>query len=186
MNKKIDELLSSNYDGIQEYDNDLPRWWQTLFIITIVFSVIYVIFYHVTSNFSSEAQLQEELKAIAAQKQAAPVTQVSAESLLAIAKDSDHLAAGKSIFQTNCSPCHGPDGQGVVGPNLTDNYWIHGGVITDIRKTIEIGVPDKGMIAWNGMLTPAQIDDVTAFIFSLRGTNPPNPKAPQGDLNPAA
>ena len=186
MNKKQDELLNSNYDGIQEYDNDLPRWWQALFMITIVFGVVYVIAYHITSNFSSEANLQAELKLISAQSQAAPVAKVSAESLLALAKSSDHLAAGKSTFQTNCLPCHGPEGQGLVGPNLTDNYWIHGGAITDIRNIIEVGVPDKGMIAWKGLLTSAQMDELSAFIFSIRGTNPANPKAPQGEPIPPA
>ena len=186
MNKKPDDLLSSNYDGIQEYDNDLPRWWQALFILTIVFSVVYIFVYHVSSNTSSEERLTQELSQIAAQKPPAATVQYDAATLLTLSKSSDRVAAGRTIFQTNCSPCHGADGQGVIGPNLTDNYWIHGGAITDIRKTIEVGVPDKGMVPWKGLLTNTQMDELTAYIFSIKGTNPANPKAPQGDPAPPA
>lgn len=182
--KDLDELLNSNYDGIQEYDNDLPRWWQALFFITIAFGVVYVLYYHVGGTLDSQVALDTDMKAIAAQSQKAPVAAISADTLLSFVKDSSHLAGGKAVFQAKCMPCHGPEGQGVVGPNLTDNYWIHGGAITDIHRTIEVGVPEKGMLAWKGLLTSEEINDVAAYVFSLKGTNPANPKAPQGDLVP--
>ena len=186
MNKKLDDLLSSNYDGIQEYDNDLPRWWQALFILTIVFSVVYVFVYHVSSNVSSEAELQQELGQLAAQNPKPAAPEFDSAALLALVKSPGRVTAGKATFQTNCAPCHGPEGQGVIGPNLTDNFWIHGGAITDIRRVVESGVPDKGMVPWKGLLGSAQMDEVTAYIFSIRGSNPANPKAPQGDPLPPA
>jgi len=181
MNKKQDELLNSNYDGIQEYDNDLPKWWQILFLITIVYGVIYAVYQYSGMAGTSEARLAGEVNAIqATQKSAAPV-EVSAETLLSYVKDANHLNAGKLVFQQKCLPCHGPEGQGIVGPNLTDEFWIHGGKIADIRHTVQVGVPDKGMLTWKGILSDDEINNVSAFVYSLRGTHPANPKAPQGD-----
>lgn len=185
MKKKEDELLNSNYDGIQEYDNDLPRWWKALFLITIVYGLVYVLI-EFTSNTSSEAKLQEQLKAIQAQNQAAPTKKTDSSILLTFAKNSDHLAKGKAVFDGKCAACHGQQGQGLVGPNLTDKFWIHGGLITDIRRIVEEGVADKGMLSWKGLLSSEEMDDVSAYIFSLAGTNPPNPKAPQGVEVPAS
>ncbi|MFN8389397.1 MAG: cbb3-type cytochrome c oxidase N-terminal domain-containing protein [Bdellovibrionota bacterium] len=179
MAKNRDELLNSNYDGIQEYDNDLPRWWLMLFYITIAFGVVYVGYYQFGPGPSSEESLASAMAAIQANKP--KEVAVDSSALLALAKDSAHLASGKTVFDTRCLPCHGAQGQGIVGPNLTDNFWIHGGKIADTQKTIREGVLDKGMLAWKGVLSDAEIDDVTAYIYSLRGTNPPNPKAPQGD-----
>ncbi|MGN6542225.1 MAG: c-type cytochrome, partial [Ginsengibacter sp.] len=92
------------------------------------------------------------------------------------------VEAGKKIFTTTCSPCHGADGGGVVGPNLTDNYWLHGGTIHDIFRTIKNGVPEKGMKSWKDDFTPKQIAQIASFITTLKGTKPANPKEPQGDL----
>ena len=89
---------------------------------------------------------------------------------------------GKAIYAKSCATCHGAEGQGNVGPNLTDNYWIHGGTINDVFLTIKQGVPQKGMIPWEKQLTPLQIQQVASYIISLKGTNPPNPKEPQGEL----
>lgn len=96
--------------------------------------------------------------------------------------DAASLDAGKKIFTTNCVSCHGPEGQGGIGPNMTDNYYIHGGQINDLMATIITGVPIKGMISWKGILNEEQMNQVASYIMSLRGTNPPNPKAPQGEL----
>jgi cytochrome c oxidase cbb3-type subunit 3 len=181
MTKKQDELLNSNYDGIQEYDNDLPKWWQALFLITIVFAVIYSIYYFTGMSPSSEARLAGEMKAIEATQKSAPSVEVSAATLLSYVHDTTHLSAGKVVFQQKCLPCHGPEGQGIVGPNLTDDFWIHGGKITDIRHTIVVGVPEKGMLTWKGILSDDEINNVAAFVYSLHGSNPANPKAPQGD-----
>ncbi len=94
------------------------------------------------------------------------------------------IAAGKEVFALNCKPCHGEQGQGIIGPNLTDNYWLHGNRFEDIVGTISNGVPDKGMIAWKATLNPQKINQVAAFVLSIRGSNPPNPKPPQGPLLP--
>jgi cytochrome c oxidase cbb3-type subunit 3 len=90
------------------------------------------------------------------------------------------MATGKEMFGVRCMPCHGPEGQGIIGPNLTDDYWLHGRTLADIRRTIHDGVPDKGMIPWKDQLKPAEIDTLTAYVGALAGTNPPNPKPPQG------
>ncbi len=180
---KQDELLNSNYDGIQEYDNDLPRWWLYLFYITIAFGVVYVGYYMFGPGQSQEqiviAQLADDAKRAAA---SAPAEGPSGDSLLALASNQDALKKGHEVFVARCVACHGPDGQGLIGPNLTDKYWIHGGKITDLVKVVENGVLDKGMLAWKGVLQPAEIHAVVAYIWSIRGTNPANPKAPQGDL----
>ena len=181
MAKKQDELLSSNYDGIQEYDNDLPKWWRALFYITIVFSVIYVWRYHVASTLDSEARLAEELNAIATTRAQSAPKEPDAAALLALAKDSSHVEAGHGVFLARCLACHGPLGQGLVGPNLTDEYWLHGNKITDIRRTVANGVLEKGMLAWKGVIPDSEINDVVAYLHSIQGSNPPNPKAPQGD-----
>jgi len=96
--------------------------------------------------------------------------------------DAEDLDKGKAIFQKSCATCHGKFGEGGVGPNLTDNYWLHGGKFTDIVKTIQYGVPAKGMISWRGYLKPEEILEAASYIHSLHATNPPNPKAPQGEL----
>lgn len=92
-----------------------------------------------------------------------------------------HKEAGRQLFQVNCSPCHGSEGQGIVGPNLTDEYWLHGGSSTEITKTIMFGVPEKGMLAWKNILKPEQIGQLIAFIHSIQGSKPENAKAPQGE-----
>jgi cytochrome c oxidase cbb3-type subunit 3 len=96
--------------------------------------------------------------------------------------DTPDLEAGKAIFKTNCVPCHGPEAGGIVGPNLTDKYWIHGGGIKNVFKTIKDGVPAKGMISWQAVLKPKQIQEVASYVLSLQGTKPANPKAPQGTI----
>ena len=183
-----DQLLESEYDGIQEYDNDLPGWWRALFAVTVVLGTAYAGYMHLVSGESSQQQFARQ---IAAEKQQAiqiqaqqPVVSGPEEeaALLKLTADTQVLANGKGVFVTRCSPCHGPDGQGIVGPNLTDDYWIHGGKITDIRTVIENGVLDKGMLAWKTMLPQDDLKAVVAYIYSIRGTNPANPKPPQGDL----
>ncbi len=182
-----DELLSHSYDGIQEYDNDLPRWWVWLFVLTIVWGVWRVVYYHMGPGLLQEEQLAVSMEALEKQRAAhapASVKPVGEAELLAMAKDSTTLAAGKTLYEANCFACHLQQGQGLVGPNLTDEYWIHGGTIGQIHTVIAEGVPDKGMIAWKEKFTPEEINAVTAFIWTLRGTNPPNPKKPEGELVP--
>ena len=179
--KKKDELLTSNYDGIKEYDNDLPKWWLALFFITIAYAFAYLCYYQLGSGPSSDEQLATEMTRIyALQQEAAPKINDSS-SLVALAKDPARVAAGKVVFETRCGACHGPQGGGLVGPSLVDDAWIHGGKLSDIRKVIHEGVVEKGMLAWKGVLSETEIDDVTVYIHSIRGTTVAGAKAPQGE-----
>lgn len=180
---KID--LGHNYDGIRELDNRLPPWWLYGFYVTIVFAGIYLWRYHVTHT----APLSGEEYAIAMQKAEAEkeaYLKKSAnnvdENTVVLLTDASAMAAGKNVFATNCAACHLADGGGSVGPNLTDDYWLHGGGVKDIFKTIKYGVPEKGMRSWKDDLSPVQIAQVTSYIKSLKGTKPANPKEPQGSL----
>lgn len=178
-----DKLLAGHdYDGIQELDNKLPRWWLWLFYITIIFSVIYVLRYHVTGW----GVLQEEEYAIEMKDAEQKYSQMKATSSIdastvTLLTDDAGLAAGKGIYDQHCAVCHLAEGQGLVGPNMTDEYWIHGCSIQDVYNLIVVGVPEKGMVSWEKTLSPLQIQQVSSFILSLQGTTPPNPKEPQGE-----
>jgi cytochrome c oxidase cbb3-type subunit 3 len=178
-------LLNHNYDGIRELDNHLPPWWKYLFYATIVFSVFYLLDYHVW--FSSPNQETEYLNEIAvAEKQieeyqAKNANSIDENTVKLLVSDAKVLSKGKEIFTGKCVACHGAAGEGGVGPNLTDEFWIHGGTIGAIFKTIKNGVPEKGMIAWKANLKPNEMQDVSNYIASLAGSNPPNAKTPQGD-----
>lgn len=180
-----DKLLASNYDGIQEYDNDLPRWWLALFYATIIFAGAYTAYYELGPGLTPVAILEGELKVAAAAKEQQLARNLpeapSEEKLLQLTKDAAAVAKGQAVYAGKCLACHGPQGQGLVGPNLTDNFWLHGGKLTDNLKTVEDGVLDKGMLAWKSVLPPDELQAVVAYIYTLRGTNPPNPKPPQGE-----
>jgi cytochrome c oxidase cbb3-type subunit 3 len=178
-----DRLLEHSYDGIQEYDNPMPRWWLMTFAATIIFSAIYVVNIGPVGNGKGRiADYEADMKAFALAHPAPSGSDVTPERLLALTKDHEALEEGKKTFVANCSPCHRPDAGGLIGPNLTDNYWLHGGQLSDIYKTVTNGVLEKGMPPWGKMLKPEQIQAVTAYVASLKGTNPPNPKAAQGVL----
>ncbi len=264
MAKEKDILLDHDYDGIKELDNDLPPWWVYLFYFTIVFSVVYFIYYHVTDmgdlpiaelhkeydpnweksssdgpfsaysspftvsegdmtpylqeqfsyyigqNVTSEALMMtamqrantEQLEKL---KQAFPnlweklITSEGPITAKAIGEstaagtsppmedikpliDAGSLTEGKDIFIRNCVSCHGANGEGGIGPNMTDDYWIHGAKMSEMVYIIINGVPAKGMIPWRGTLSDEQIIKVSSFLQTLRGTNPENAKAPQGEL----
>ncbi len=258
MGKVTNQLIDHDYDGIQEYDNDLPGWWKALFVITIIVAVVYVPYYHLFGDLQDveyqkemgtyveagvtrgpfteyaspwagdgeitpalraemnkilDAPFDEQLMrtmakanpeqlaklqaafpdviaaygtgAISAPKTApekeAPAA-APAEDLAALTDDAS-LAAGKKVWDTRCIACHLNDGGGSIGPNMTDNYWIHGGDMASIVHTIKVGVPAKGMIPWESTLTPDQIMQVASYIkVKLVGSTPAVPKAPQGDL----
>jgi len=257
MSKVTNELIDHDYDGIQEYDNDLPGWWKALFLITIIIAALYVPYYHLvgdlqeveyqkemgvyseasmgrgpfteySSPYASDGEMTPALRAelnqildapfseqlqrtmakanpeqLAKLKAAFPdvttnfaseeTTAPTAESVdrpaeaaskdKGILSDETSLAAGQKIWDTQCFVCHLNDGGGSIGPNMTDNYWIHGGDYTSIVDLIKVGVPAKGMIPWAGTLTPEQINQVASFIkLKLVGTTPAVAKAPQGDL----
>ncbi len=183
--KEKDILFDHEYDGIRELDNSLPPWWVAMFYITIAFAVVYMTYYHFAGIGKSsaeqyEAQMEQaeaEVKAYLA-KQANNVD----ETNVTMITEEAELAAGEAIFLTNCASCHGQLGEGGIGPNMTDAYWVHGGSINDVFKTIKYGVPEKGMISWKSQLRPAQMQQVASYILSLQGTNPPNAKEPEGEL----
>jgi cytochrome c oxidase cbb3-type subunit III len=178
-------LLDHNYDGIQELDNKLPRWWVWLFNLCIVFAVVYMLYYHVLGKGQlMAAQYNEEMRIGQALKTRAMAEFESTMGTLQPSKDAELLARGQTTFKTMCAPCHRADGGGLVGPNLCDDYWIHGSNFVDNLKVIWNGVPTKGMVTWKNTLRPSQIYEVGSYIYTLRGTNPKNPKPPE-NLAPA-
>jgi cytochrome c oxidase cbb3-type subunit 3 len=183
-------LLDHEYDGIQELDNNLPRWWVWLFYITIIFSAVYLVYYHVAKAGDLSAQeYQQEMKAGEALKAGAMSRFETTMDSLTPSTDPAVLASGQQTYAKLCAPCHRADGGGLVGPNLTDNYWIHGSNYVDTVKVIWDGVPAKGMITWKTMLKPDQIQSVASYIYTLRGAKLATPgKAPENQqaAQPAA
>jgi cytochrome c oxidase cbb3-type subunit 3 len=182
--REQDIVLEHPHDGIYELDNSLPPWWVALFYITIAFSVVYVGYYHVFAIGAPQAEqykmeMEEADKAVKAYL--AQQTDLVDETNVTALDAADQLAIGGAIFKEKCAVCHGQLGEGGVGPNMTDEYWIHGGGIQDIFKTIKYGVPAKGMISWKEQLKPAEMQRVASYILTLQGTNPPNPKEPEGE-----
>jgi cytochrome c oxidase cbb3-type subunit III len=176
-------LLPDDFDGIKELDNQVPPWFNWLFYGSIIFAILYLLNYHVFSADKLQVnEYNDEVKFASVQrdeliKSGAFVNETTVTQLT----DAASIEAGKEIFNNNCVACHGPQGGGLVGPNLTDDYWIHGGGIKNIFKTIKYGVPAKGMITWQTQLNPKQIQSVASYVMSLHGTNPQNAKPPQGD-----
>lgn len=177
-------LIDHEYDGIQELNNPTPAWFMVLFYSTIVFAIGYLLVYHVfdigqlqDAEYKTEMAQAEVAKKIYLSKAANRVD----ENTVKLITDPALLAEGKVTFKQTCAPCHGDNAQGVVGPNLTDEYWLHGNKVNDIFKTIKYGIPSKGMPTWEKQLSPKQIADVSNYILSLQGTHPAGAKEPQGD-----
>ncbi|WP_020539315.1 cbb3-type cytochrome c oxidase N-terminal domain-containing protein [Lewinella cohaerens] len=183
--KEADVMLDHNYDGIRELDNILPPWWVGMFYATIIAGVVYFSYYHIADKglSSSEQYLveveeaEEEVKAYLAMQS----DQVD-ENTVVMLEDENELALGASIFINKCAVCHGAEGEGGVGPNMTDNYFLHGGSINDVFRTIKYGVPEKGMISWKSQLRSSDMQRVASYILTLVGNTPANPKAPEGEL----
>ncbi len=178
-------LFDHEYDGIRELDNSLPPWWVAMFYITIGFAVVYMGYYHVwgyglSSGEEYAYEVEQAEKAIKAALARQP--DMVDETNVTVVTDDLDLGVGKSIYELNCSVCHGKAGEGLVGPNFADEYWLHGGDIKDLFRVIKYGVPEKGMISWKAQLRPPEIQKVASYILTFQGTNPPNAKAPQGDL----
>jgi len=176
-----DVLLSGHdSDNIRELDNNLPKWWVWLFIITIIFGAGYLLVFDVFRL--APHQQQEWKNEMAAAGLAVPVQpdNVPSENLVPLT-DRAGLDAGREVWLKNCKVCHLDGGQGLVGPNLTDDFSIHGCTYKDVVNIIIVGVPEKGMISWKAQLSGDQIRQVASFVMTLKGTNPPNPKAPQGE-----
>lgn len=174
------------YDGIQEFDNPMPGWWIWIFVLTGVFAVYYVIGIQTGFINTYEDDLQEnlaELEAIRADFAAAqPAFSVDEASLAEYVGKADKISAGAEHYAAQCAACHGAEGQGLIGPNLTDKYWVKGGTNTDIYTIISKGSLEKGMPPWEGVYTQEQRAEILAFIRSLEGTNPANAKAAEGEL----
>jgi len=182
--KEQEILLDHNYDGIKELDNHIPPWFHALFWGAIIFAAIYLVKFHIIGAGNvMEQEYNEEIQAALLQKQILLKTGalLNEETVTALT-DASALQDGKDVFQKNCVACHGQNGEGLVGPNLTDDYWIHGGGIKNIYLTIKNGVPSKGMISWQTQLTPNQMQAVGSYVISLHGTNPLNAKAPEGNV----
>jgi cytochrome c oxidase cbb3-type subunit 3 len=163
-------LLDHEYDGIRELDNNLPRWWVWLFYLCIIYAAVYLVYYHVTHTGDLQiAEYKNEMKAGDALKSAAMGKFESGMSALTPSSSADTLDHGKQIYTKFCAPCHRVDGGGLVGPNLTDDYWIHGSNYADNVKVIWDGVPAKGMITWKTVLKPDEIQAVASYCYTLRG-----------------
>lgn len=182
--KEADIMLDHDFDGIRELDNRVPPWFSWLFYVTIIFAVIYLLNYHVfQASPLQDEEYQMQVKEAEAQRTALVKSGAFLnEETVTLLTDPASLDAGKQIFTTNCIACHAADGGGLVGPNLTDDYWIHGGGIKNIFKTIKYGVTAKGMIAWQSQLNPKQMQEVASYVISLHGTKPANPKQPEGTI----
>jgi cytochrome c oxidase cbb3-type subunit 3 len=178
-------MLDHNYDGIRELDNNLPPWWKYGFYCTIIFAFIYLIHFQVLHTGQSPKEEYDEQIAKGKadveeyRKKAANLVDEKNVTLLT---DKESLESGRNIFIENCAPCHGKSGEGNVGPNLTDDYWLHKGGIKDIFRTIKFGWPEKGMKSWEQDLGAKQIHEVASYIKSLGGSNPANAKEKQGEL----
>jgi len=184
LDKEADLLLDHDYDGIKELDNALPPWWKYGFYITIVVAIFYLLKFEVWhTGMNPTEEYNAEMTAAKVQTDAYLASaKENVDENTVIQLDAVGASAGKVLFAKTCVPCHLAEGQGLVGPNLTDDFWIHGGGIKDIFKTIKYGYPDKGMQSWQTTYSPIQMQQLATYIRTLRGTNPPNPKAPQGDL----
>ncbi|CAN5395528.1 hypothetical protein BH09BAC4_BH09BAC4_33810 [soil metagenome] len=176
-------MLEHAYDGIQELDNPTPPWFMGLFYSTIAFGVVYLFVFHVfkvgdlqTAEYTQEVAMADQQREIYIKKVAGSIN----ENTVAFMKEPKALEAGKAAFLQSCVACHGQQGQGGVGPNLTDEYWLHGGTIKAVFHTITEGVPEKGMMSWKKQLNPLQVQQVASYILSLQGTKPAGAKAPQG------
>jgi cytochrome c oxidase cbb3-type subunit 3 len=178
------KALDHNYDGIIELDNSLPPWWVYMFYGTIIFSIAYCVYFFAYDGFSQEKELAREMDAAKAQiakfqEENGPGIDENTATLLV---DATALDAGKAIYEKNCVACHAANGGGGVGPNFTDNYWIHGNTINDLFKVIKYGVPEKGMIPWESQLNPEQMQQVASFILKeFSGKNVEGGKEPQGE-----
>lgn len=178
-------MTDHDYDGIRELDNALPPWWKYGFYVTILWSVVYLVHYHVSKT--GPLQLDEYANQLAEAEQEMEAYRKKAanlvdETTVAYLDGAADLAKGKEVYTSMCSPCHGAMGEGKVGPNLTDAYWKHGGDIKDIFKTVKLGVSGTGMKSWKADMSPVAMAQVSSYILSLQGTNPAGAKAPEGDL----
>ncbi len=188
MNDRRDEdrLLEHEYDGIREYDNPLPRWWVIILWVSVVWALVYVanVIPGVGNGAGRVGNYEREMAAARARygdpKVEAQASAVDDSTVRVAAADPAVIAAGHQVFVTYCASCHREDAGGNIGPNLTDDYWLHGAQPSQIHHTISTGVLDKGMPAWSAVLDPAQVMSAAAYVTTLHDTHPKDPKEPQG------
>lgn len=176
-------LLDHSYDGIREYDNPLPGWWSSIFIGTIIFAGFYGLYFHVVGwgampedTYRAQVESYDSKRDV---RERAELASISEDFLRDQVADAKVVARGKAVFAERCVSCHGPEGAGVIGPNLTDLYHKHGSTRLDIFKTVRSGEPGTAMLAWGDQLPPADVVAAAAFAITLRGTKVPG-KAPEG------
>ena len=170
-------LIGHAYDGIREYDNPLPGWWSAIFWATIVFAAGYGIYYHVAHlGKTPDQKYQAALATYQDQRGArdqAEAASVNEDALARRAADPAALASGRNVFAARCVSCHADDGRGLIGPNLTDDFQLHGHTRMDIYATVKKGVPGTAMLAWGEQLPPADVIAVAAYVSSIRGQKLP-------------
>lgn len=185
MSSETDIELDHDYDGIKELDNSLPPWWLYSFFLTIIIGIAYLYVYEFSDiGLTQEEEYYAEMKVASQEKRAFLAAQANAvdETNVVLLTDNKSIHDGMLVYKGNCAVCHGQLGQGGVGPNLTDDYWLHGNTTASVFKTIKYGVPERGMVSWKERLSPVSIQKLTSYIATLYGTDPPDAKAPQGEL----
>lgn len=180
--ERKDQVLGHDFDGIEEYDNRLPNWWLYILYGSIVFAVLYWAGFHTlpVGKLPPERYQVEMLKAAEVQLARMEGQELTDEALLLAASIPDRVAEGRKVFEQFCVVCHGARGEGSVGPNLTDRFWLHGPKPTNIHETVTHGVLEKGMAAWGNQLGPRRVMDVVGYVLSLKNTEVPG-KEPQGE-----
>ncbi len=178
-----DPLTDHAYDGIQEYDNPLPGWWKWLFVVTIIFSPIYYMYFHMGPEGRSIHDKYDQQMADVFELRFSEigVLEPNKETILKYMNDEKWVSVGQIVYTTNCVSCHGKEGQGNVGPNLTDNYWKNVTSVDQIAKVIDQGAANGAMPAWGARLHPNQVVLTAAYVASL-SKNPKDGKAPEGRL----
>jgi cytochrome c oxidase cbb3-type subunit III len=180
MSGYVDRLREHSFDGIQEFDNYLPKWWLWSFYLACIYAAIYW-FHYEGSGFGTSSIAAYEAEYSAKMKREAAAKPVTRQLLLDYAKQPSAIEAGRKLFVTTCFVCHKADGGGQAGPNLTDKFWIHGGSIEQIYQTVAKGSPtDATMIAWEPNLKRVGVLQVVSYVMSIKNTNVPGGKAPQG------
>ena len=181
ISEERDIMIDHQYDGISELNNPIPIWFNALFYSTVCFGIVYLLIYQVFGvGMNQDQEYVHEVAVAEKAKQEYLAQSANQVDETTVEFNESFAAEGKVIFLDNCAACHGANAEGTIGPNLTDRFWLHGGEIKDVFKTIKYGIPEKGMVPWEQTLTPAQIAKVASYILTLRDTNPANAKPAEG------
>jgi cytochrome c oxidase cbb3-type subunit 3 len=183
---EFEDKVLHELDGIKEYDNPMPGWLMAIWWGSLIFSAAYLIFYALsfgegTMEAEYRGATQEAVSAVDAYFEANPLVPPSPAELLAGAANPAVLEAGRSRFTRTCASCHGEQAQGLIGPNLTDDRWIHGGTVEQIFQSVAKGWPAKGMPPWGRAVKPEELSALVSYVRSIQGSNPPNARAPEGE-----